>query len=203
MFSLIVGFWRLLFRKTEFHVLILGVDGAGKTSMLEQIKHVFSGLDPLPPAKIPPTVGLNIGRLRVDRAHLLFWDLGGARALRTLWEKYYNEAHGLCFVVDAADHERLDEARDVLQQLLSTAELAGIPLLVFANKLDAPGALRAEEVQERFGLHPARGGSSQPQNVMSASALSGEGVEGGVRWLVEALKASPRALALQQSNPNL
>ena len=38
MFSLLVGFWQLLFRRAEFHVLILGVDAAGKTTVLEQIK---------------------------------------------------------------------------------------------------------------------------------------------------------------------
>ena len=38
MFSLIVGFWQALFRKVEFQVLILGLDRAGKTSTLEQMK---------------------------------------------------------------------------------------------------------------------------------------------------------------------
>ena len=57
-------------------------------SVLEQVKSIFSGIDPLPPGKIPPTVGLNIGRVRVDRAHLIFWDLGGARSLRSLWERF-------------------------------------------------------------------------------------------------------------------
>ena len=56
-------------------------------SVLEQIKSIFNGLEPLPPGKIPPTVGLNIGRVRIERSNLVFWDLGGARSLRSLWEK--------------------------------------------------------------------------------------------------------------------
>ena len=31
MFSLIYGFWKLIFKKSEFQVLILGLDHAGKT----------------------------------------------------------------------------------------------------------------------------------------------------------------------------
>jgi ADP-ribosylation factor related protein 1 len=57
-------------------------------SILEQLKSIFSGMEPLPPNRIPPTVGLNIGRVRVNRSSLIFWDVGGQRSLRTLWEKY-------------------------------------------------------------------------------------------------------------------
>ena len=56
-------------------------------TLLEQLKGLYTGLDPLPPGKIPPTVGLNIGRMQVSRCKLIFWDLGGTSALRSLWEK--------------------------------------------------------------------------------------------------------------------
>ena len=115
MFSLLYGFWQALFRKVEFHILILGLDRAGKTSLLEQLKGIFTGMEPLPPGKIPPTVGLNIGRMQIKGRKVLFWDLGGQTGLRAIWEKYYAEAHGLVYVVDAAEPERFDESRGVLQ----------------------------------------------------------------------------------------
>jgi len=195
MFSLLYGFWKYFFKKAEFQILIVGVDNAGKTSVLEQLKALFTGLDPLPPGKISPTVGLNIGRMQVDRTKLIFWDLGGSKALRSLWEKYYAEAHGLLYVVDASDPARFDESRDVLRQLHNNPDLAGIPLLVFANKQDAPGAVTPHEVMARFDLQQDES-SSQPQNVVGVAALSGEGIEDGIHWLVEALRTSPRALAL-------
>ena len=196
MFSLVMGFYRYLFQRHQFQVLIVGLDYAGKTSVLEQIKTIFCGMEPLPPGKITPTIGLNIGKVSIDGANLVFWDVGGARSLRSLWERYYGEAHGLLFVVDAADTARLEEAREVLQQLLNNAELAGIPLLVLANKQDAAGALTPHEVQARFGLQHAEG-SSQPQHVLGTTAIRGEGLDEGVRWLAETLRTSPRALALQ------
>jgi ADP-ribosylation factor related protein 1 len=63
------------------------------------------------PAKIMPTVGLNVGRVEAHGASLVFWDLGGASSLRGIWEKYYGETHGLVFVVDAAQPQRFDEAK--------------------------------------------------------------------------------------------
>ena len=265
MFSLIYGFWKMLFTRTEFHILILGIDHAGKTvrppflqismvvhpqrsrisfssspltlrsqlcvcvakqSLLERVKAIFTGLEPLPPGKIPPTVGLNIGRMQVNCTKLIFWDLGGGSNLRSLWEKcvpvpsrrrpqfvfpsrvshavllsltvslrrYFSEAHGLLYVVDASDAKRLDESRDVLRQLLHRPERAGIPVLVMANKQDAQGAITPHEIQDRFGLQTAvYDGSSQPQNVLGVTALNGDGVEEGIHWLVDVVRSSPRA----------
>ena len=199
MFSLLYGFWKILFRKAEFHIIILGLDAAGKTSCLERLKTIFTGLEALAPNRIPPTVGLNIGRMRINRTQITFWDLGGQRGLRSLWEKYFTEAHGLLYIVDSADRSRLDESRDVLRGLLHNPDLAGIPVLVFANKQDSPGAMTPHEIQTHFGLHQQQIddiGTSQKQNVLGVTALTGDGVEEGIRWLVDAVRTSPRALAL-------
>uniref|UniRef100_A0A7S3FMI8 ADP-ribosylation factor-related protein 1 n=1 Tax=Haptolina ericina TaxID=156174 RepID=A0A7S3FMI8_9EUKA len=196
MFSLIVGFWRLFFKREEFQILILGVDRAGKTTLLEQLKALFTGLDPLPPSKIPPTVGLNIGRMQVSRAKLIFWDLGGSSSLRSLWENYYSEAHGLVYVVDASDHERMEESKETLHNLLNHPDLAAIPLLLFANKQDAEAAISPQEIETRFGCKQIMS-RSQPLNVQGTTALSGEGVQEGVLWLVESLRSSSRAMGMQ------
>lgn len=77
MFSLAYGLWKYIFNKTEFHVLILGVDKAGKTTLLEKIKSIYLKGEGLTPDRIVPTVGLNIGRIEDANAKLVFWDLGG------------------------------------------------------------------------------------------------------------------------------
>ena len=195
MFGLAYGFWQQCFQRIESRILIVGLDQAGKTSVLERLKAIFTGIDPLPPGKILPTVGLNIGRMKVNRQQLVFWDLGGASNLRSLWEKYYSDAHALLYIVDASDPLRMDESRDVLRQLLNTPDLSGIPVLVFANKQDKPGAVTPHEVQARFGLQTGDGlqvGSRQPMNVLGATSLSGDGVEEGVIWLVDVLRSHPR-----------
>lgn len=78
MFGLLAGLWEYCFKKDELHVLILGVDKAGKTTLLEKMKSMYTDYMGLEPEKILPTVGLNVGRIEVHKSKLIFWDLGGA-----------------------------------------------------------------------------------------------------------------------------
>ncbi|KAG5558542.1 hypothetical protein RHGRI_008474 [Rhododendron griersonianum] len=120
--------------KTEFRVLILGIDKAGKTTLLEKLKAHYSNLEGLPPDRIVPTVGLNIGRVEVLNSKLVFWDLGGQLGLRSIWEKYYEEAHAVVFVVDAACPLRFEDSKSALEKVLRHEDLRGAPLLILANK---------------------------------------------------------------------
>ena len=54
------------------------------------------------------------------------------------------------FVIDAADHEKFDTAKKELSELMSKPPLAGIPLLVLANKNDLPEAVGAQEIIEKL-----------------------------------------------------
>lgn len=76
MFSLLYGFYQYIFSKPSFKVLMIGLDGSGKTTLLENIKQL-EGQRSLKPDKIPPTVGLNIGRVERAKAELVLWDVGG------------------------------------------------------------------------------------------------------------------------------
>ncbi|RZB82060.1 ADP-ribosylation factor-related protein 1 isoform C [Glycine soja] len=134
MFSLFYGLWKYLFSKMELHVLILGIDKAGKTTLLEKMKSVYSNIEGIPPDRIIPTVGLNIGRIEVANSKLVFWDLGGQPGLRSIWEKYYEEAHAVIFVVDASCPSRFEDAKSALEKVLRHEDLQGAPLLILANK---------------------------------------------------------------------
>ena len=193
MFSLIVGFWQAFFRKVEFQVLILGLDGAGKTTMLEQMKAIFLGI--MPGEQDPSDSGPEHRPYASEPGEADPLGPRGPDSLRAIWEKYYAEAHGLIYVVDATDPDRVEESRAVLQQLLSHPDLTGIPLLVFANKQDAPGAVSSQEIEASFGLQQSLG-SSQSRKVVGAAGLTGDGIQESVAWLVESLHKSPRALAL-------
>lgn len=63
-------------------------------------------------SKITTTVGLNIGTVDVGKARLMFWDLGGQEELQSLWDKYYAECHGVIYVIDSTDEERLSESKE-------------------------------------------------------------------------------------------
>lgn len=194
MFSLFYGLWKYLFSKTEFHVLILGIDKAGKTSLLEKLKSLYSNLEGLPPDRIVPTVGLNIGRLEVLSTKIVFWDLGGQVGLRTIWEKYYEEAHAVIYVIDAACPSRFEDSKSALEKLLRHEDLIGAPVLILANKQDLPGAASAEEVARYLDLKEL-----DDRNYMfeGISAHEGIGVKVAIDWLVSTMARSKRAELLR------
>merc|ERR1719245_2639198 len=120
-------------------MVLLGVDNAGKTTILEQLKTLFGGKG-MPADRIPPTIGLNLGRIRIDKIDAVFWDLGGHASFRSVSHNYYAEVHGILFVVDAADASRLEEAKAVLTECANHESLRGVPVLCMANKQDNPNA---------------------------------------------------------------
>ena len=182
--------------------MILGVGGAGKTCVLESLKTRFSLMPGLTPAQIVPTVGLNLARLEVPAESAtatttcVFWDLGGARGLREIWERYYAECDGVLFVMDAAAAEESDESEEtqtaVLRSVLADSRLRGAPALVLVNKADAVTDTRADATAKRCEAALVAAGTRR-HRVEKTVGTSGRGVDRGVDWLVGATVRSERA----------
>ncbi|XP_014388302.1 PREDICTED: ADP-ribosylation factor-related protein 1 isoform X1 [Myotis brandtii] len=137
MYTLLSGLYKYVFQKDEYCILILGLDNAGKTTFLEQSKTRFSkNYKGMSLSKITTTVGLNIGTVDVGKARLMFWDLGGQEELQSLWDKYYAECHGVIYVIDSTDEDRLSESKQAFEKMVMSEALDGVPILVLANKQD-------------------------------------------------------------------
>ncbi|XP_068644143.1 uncharacterized protein [Aristolochia californica] len=193
MFSLFYGIWKYMFSKTEFHVLILGIDKAGKTTLLEKLKTLYSNLEGLPPDRIVPTVGLNICRIEASNTKLVFWDLGGQMGLRTIWEKYYDESHAIIYVIDAACPSRFEDSKSALEKVLRHGDLQGAPLLILANKQDLSGAVSADELSRYLDLKEL---DERPYMFEAVSAYDGTGIRDSIDWLVDAMGRSKRTETL-------
>ena len=87
-----------------------------------------------------------------DGFKLNVWDIGGQREIRPYWRNYYDSTDALVYVVDSADEMRVQEVKDNLMELMTEELLAGVPLLVFANKQDLEMALEAPEVSSLLSL---------------------------------------------------
>lgn len=196
MFSLMYGLWEYWCRKDELHILVIGLDQAGKTTVLEKVKGIYTGLPGMEPDKILPTVGLNVGKIDFSSSiKLIMWDLGGQPGLRNIWDKYYSDCHAVLFVVDASRPERFDEAKMALDKPLGSRDTFGAPLLVMANKCDDHTAHSAEEVASSLGLSAV---TTRPHKVLQVSSHSGQGIADGMTWLVSAVQQSNRAILLRQ-----
>ena len=86
----------------EYSILLLGLDNAGKTTLLEQIRATHSSTHH-PNLKTVPTVGQNVATVSLPDLYLKIWDVGGQHALRGLWQSYYASCHAIVFVIDSSD----------------------------------------------------------------------------------------------------
>ena len=177
-----------MFQKDEYCVVILGLDNAGKTTLLEHIKRKFvSTYKGLPFEKISATVGMNVGRIDISSVRLIFWDLGGQQELQSLWDKYFVDCHGVIYVIDSSDQARLEESYQSFETAITNPNLNTVPLLVLANKQDKDNALKVEEVKTVFNRSSQKIGK-RDCFVEGVSALSGEGIEKGIQWMVQCVK---------------
>ncbi|NXR09530.1 ARFRP protein, partial [Semnornis frantzii] len=151
MYTLLSGLYKYMFQRDEYCILILGLDNAGKTTFLEQTKTRFNkNYKGMSLSKITTTVGLNIGTIDVGKTRLMFWDLGGQEELQALWDKYYAESHGVIYVIDSTDEERLSESKRAFEKMITSEALEGVPILVLANKQDVETCLSIPDIKTAF-----------------------------------------------------
>ncbi|KJE95914.1 GTPase [Capsaspora owczarzaki ATCC 30864] len=188
MYALLSGLVKYMLQKDEYYVLILGLDNAGKTTLLERTKQLYNpGYAGIPMNKITTTVGLNVAKVDIaDKNRIIFWDLGGQTSLQSLWNKYYEEAHGVVYVVDSSDPDRIRQSQEAFDQLVGDSNLENVPILVLANKQDRDGCLSVVQVKEVFNQSARRIGP-RACKVEPVSAVTGEGIRPAMEWLAQTL----------------
>eukprot|EP00069_Balaena_mysticetus_P006411 bmy_05150T0 len=166
--------------KAEAQVVMIGLDLAGKTTLLYKLKgHQL--------VETLPTVGFNVEPLEAPgHVSLTLWDVGGQSQLRASWKDYLEGTDVLMYVLDSTDEARLPEAVAELTEALDDPHLASVPLLVLANKQEAPHALPLPEIRDRLGLHRLQGRCWELQG---CSALTGEGLPEALESLRRLLKS--------------
>ncbi len=159
----------------EVRLLMLGLDNAGKTTILYKLKSSQT-------VTTVPTAGFNVECVVHRNVKFHVWDVGGQDKIRPLWRHYHTGTRAVIFVVDSQDDERLHEARIELHRILTARELAQAVVLVYANKQDLPHVLDVPTIKDRLQLDrfPHRVWA-----VVGSCATSGEGLVEGLTWLAE------------------
>merc|ERR1711881_91012 len=95
--------WQRMVGKQEMRILMVGLDAAGKTTILYKLKlgEVVTTI---------PTIGFNVETVEYKNINFTVWDVGGQDKIRPLWRHYYQQTQALIFVVDSNDRERLSTA---------------------------------------------------------------------------------------------
>ena len=172
----------ILLGRQQCKILMLGLDSAGKTTILYQLK-----LGEM--AATTPTLGVNVETVTYKNIEFMVMDMGGQDKIRALWSHYYEGGDAIIFVVDSADEERLPLVKVELDKLMQEENLKDALLLVYANKQDIPEALSVQQVADALEL------TSIPRRswyIQACSATTGDGLTKGLEWLVERLAARKR-----------
>ncbi|XP_017769691.1 PREDICTED: ADP-ribosylation factor 2 [Nicrophorus vespilloides] len=162
-----------LFGKKQMRILMVGLDAAGKTTILYKLKlgEIVTTI---------PTIGFNVETVEYKNICFTVWDVGGQDKIRLLWRHYFQNTQGLIFVVDSNDRERIGEAQRELQNMLQEDELRDAVLLVFANKQDLPNSMTAAELTDKLQLNQLR---NRQWYMQATCATQGDGLYEGLDWL--------------------
>ncbi|XP_006000618.1 ADP-ribosylation factor-like protein 11 [Latimeria chalumnae] len=165
--------------KKQARVLMMGLDNAGKSTLLYKLKHNKI-------VQTSPTVGFNVETLLTERhVSLSIWDVGGQDKLRPSWKYYTDDTDALIFVVDSTEEVKLLEAEKELKNILDNVNIRGIPFLILANKQDVPNALSIKEILSKLKLDSAEYDNFE---IRGCSAYTGEGLTEAVNTLAENIR---------------
>jgi len=162
-----------IFANKEMRILMVGLDAAGKTTILYKLKlgEIVTTI---------PTIGFNVETVEYKNISFTVWDVGGQDKIRPLWRHYFQNTQGLIFVVDSNDQERIGEAKEELWKMLSEEELTKSVILIFANKQDLPQAMDVSTLTEKLGLHELK---KNEWHIQASCATDGSGLYEGLDWL--------------------
>lgn len=218
MFHLVQSIYKKIKEKPEYSVLILGVENSGKTTFLEQLKKK-SGLNYKSFNKILPTMGQNVANIPIigdnladesttlDKRNndlvLRVWDLSGQLKLRKLWTRYFDNCHAIIYILDSSVDEKDGNISTKLEEVVAVFknDLLGmlnsnnknIPILILANKQDKSDVVDIVDLKLAFNKELQRTDNDFDSRILPISAITGEGIDSCINWLVMRLRRNSDA----------
>ncbi|XP_055838024.1 ADP-ribosylation factor-like protein 6 [Episyrphus balteatus] len=172
----------LKLKKEQMTILVVGLNNSGKSTIINNFR------TPVERTSVTvPTVGFAVEQFQNQGIGFTAIDMSGASRYRNLWEYHFKTCQGIVYVIDSSDRMRLVVVKDELELLLQHPDLENrrVPILFYGNKMDCADALSSVKIAAALGLENIE---DKPWHISSSNALTGEGLEEGVQWLVEQIR---------------
>uniref|UniRef100_A0A1A9WAE0 ADP-ribosylation factor-like protein 6 n=1 Tax=Glossina brevipalpis TaxID=37001 RepID=A0A1A9WAE0_9MUSC len=170
--------------KEKMTVLVVGLNNSGKSSIISHLKK--KNHEPGSGIAIP-TVGFNIEEFYSQGVLFTMIDMSGAWKYRNLWHHQFKNCQGIIYVIDSSDKMRMVVVKEELNILLQHPDLLqhNIPILFYNNKIDCESSLSCVNIASALDLSSI---TDKPWHVSSSSAITGDGLEEGVQWLIQQIR---------------
>lgn len=126
-------------------IVVTGPYNAGKSTFVHAISDTAVSVD-----RLGTTVALDHGHVTLNGVTADIFGTPGQARFDPILRTVAGQALGVIVLVDATKPDTLERAKELLEKTVT----AGIPVIVGANKQDAPGALSADEVRKRLDPPP-------------------------------------------------
>ena len=154
----------------EIKVLFIGLDGAGKSSIITKLKGIESGER----FEIFPTAFLNCARITFNNKKFNCIEVSGLKRYRKVWKNFYNEVDGIIFVIDGTDVGRMHLIKGLINDLDNNLE-KNIPVVFMVNKQDiVDKSLNVEQVKNIIEID--RMATDFNWHIVKSVSYTGEGI---------------------------
>lgn len=165
--------WDIITGKRKIKVCMIGLDNAGKSTILHQYKENRLIIS-------PPTLRLVEETISYKDAVVTLCECGWEVSRRDMWRYGCENSNVLLFIVDASDRERIEEAMQMLHRALEQEVFIGVPLLVCANKQDAPLVMNQSEIIDCLKLQEIK---QRVWYIIATSTAARTGLDQVLEWI--------------------
>ncbi len=133
-------FYNLGLWKKNAKIVFLGLDNAGKSTLLTILKKGVV-------EQIDPTKHAHQEKITIGNVVMSAFDLGGHQAMRKIWKDYFLKIDGIVYLIDSSRPDRFEESKKEFDKVIQANELGNIPILILGNKIDKDSAVNEDEIK--------------------------------------------------------